>query len=1413
MSVFSDQQMLQEIGLSETEGKVYAALVTNYFRTLEEVLAYSDLSKEEVSSALEALEGKKFVRKIVGKVNLYIAINPHLTVTSEAEKRLETDLNAVSDSVKEIWQQTSTELQEKVVGYVGAVRNSTESYTNELNSQAAKIIEESEGAIRAVEQDIHKSLTKFTTETENKLTERLESTTGQFEKETIEFLKLVEDQTNILKNNLSGLESELTEVASINMRDKPTEAIIGYREGVQNQAISQIQESINQFGVLQDQVRELVQTATELVEQGKAGVEQAIQNMGGRSVEKFSQNIDRLDRTIAEIESKTTTLTSEFLSNLKETLSPLRENLKTILGESSKSTGTVVSQSSSSLMSSIDEVKGNVSKAITSSEESIKQTFGKMDAAVQESTAELLIETNKTLESSKEQLSGVKENAATSLESRFSKFEEERSSRTEETLTSMITVQEGLSQSLKDLEQLIIGTVHNVGTSAADGLEEAVSSVSSKIDHLRGMSREQLESLEAAGEMVIGQMQGSFGGTIDTFSQQISEKARKSTGTLISEELPKEKDTLKARLEEACSTAQTIISEITQIQEMFKETYQSETELKKSSLNKTVVSKTDATRDEVVSSIEKMYTSIDEEYTRLREKVPQDVELMVEDQRNRVMHINMDIRGALRELFTPLSDLIREGPDATKKSLKKKEVFEEFYNTVKKGVEDAPQIEDKIENALNSNVEEFSKAVNDYLDFFSKTVQDSGQKIQGFTEETIAKTKEEASALKATIYSEIGSFIEASEAKITENSTQSLNETGKIVKSVVNDLSTISDTIGQTIDRLSSKLSDVTDFIGQLAKQSKESVSTQLNEFATTMRSAIRSIIDQSIEQIDSAIQELAARVESARHSQKEEMTERVTNAAKEVEKTFQGATESSNEVFEKMEGLVTKLQEQTSNSLKEAQSEITTNLEAILVSEEEEFGSALRTLLKLHEGVESKVDALKTSLGEAFREQQNELLGAIASVNKTVDEMFSQNKEKISAVTRDLANGIKDAQNAASSEIDREFSRFEENLVETTSRQAQISNEFGSMKSLIAERRETAIRGLEDSLKQSQEAQKTEMSLQLNTILKNLTNTFEGAQNTFSDQAAKLTKLRANLHKDIETITDSYKRELERFSEDLSAKAKQINRSFASTFGSAFLDLKGNTDSFISENKKNLQDEFSETISTLRTKAEDLENKALAPARGNVKQVSILATNASEKIPADLGALVADLDKETASLVQDLSERITKDIDGIPATMRAGLEKTGSVMKFIRAVHDIAISAPPNPIEHTYFVIGKEGIRGAMKGAMERTKTAINIITPALSSLPIETIKTLPKTRRVQILAGIDDMSIVKELSELGNVQLRELSGEEGAIGFFRDGEEEGAIGAGIGELGQMVITTDSNLVKTMNQLFADLWPRGKKM
>ncbi|MHA2499186.1 MAG: helix-turn-helix domain-containing protein, partial [Candidatus Hodarchaeales archaeon] len=165
MSIFSDQNMLQEIGLSENEGKVYAALATNYFRTLEEAHAYSEgLSREDVSSALESLEGKKFVRKISGKVDLYIAINPHLTVTSEAEKRLEADLNTMSDSIREIWERTSKELRKEITEHVGSVREKTSKYTNELNSQTLSVLAESEEGIRSTEQDVHKELTNFMTE-------------------------------------------------------------------------------------------------------------------------------------------------------------------------------------------------------------------------------------------------------------------------------------------------------------------------------------------------------------------------------------------------------------------------------------------------------------------------------------------------------------------------------------------------------------------------------------------------------------------------------------------------------------------------------------------------------------------------------------------------------------------------------------------------------------------------------------------------------------------------------------------------------------------------------------------------------------------------------------------------------------------------------------------------------------------------------------------------------------------------------------------------------------------------------------------------------------------------------------------------------------------------------------------------
>lgn len=1414
MSIFSDQQMLQEIGLSEVEGKVYAALATNYFRTLEEVRAYSDLSREEASSALENLKEKKFVRKIDGKVNLYIAMNPHLAVTSEAEKRLEKDLNQVSDSVKEIWEQTSKKLQEEIVSYMGAVHESSANHSKKLNSQTMNILEESEEAIGTVEQDMHKIVADFTTDAENILMGRIENATGQFEKEGAGFLKLVESQTGVLKNNLSGLESELSEIAKSSIRNKPTKAIVGYREEIQNQAISRIQESIDQLGIVQEQVRKLLTATSEQVGQGNDGLERAIQGMSGKAVEDFGENIDHLDQTLVKIESKTTTLASEVLAIMKESLGPLRENLRIILADNSALTESVASQSSSSLVSSFDEVKNRVNNGVASSEKSIKKTFSNMEISVQESSSELLVQMNKTLQASKDQLLEVKENAVKSLETQFLELEEERSSRTSKALINMETVKEALNQSMGKLQKLIIEGMENVSLTATESLEESASSISERIDHFRSLVREQLESLEAAGEMVVGQLQGKFGATIDSFSQHTSEKTKRSIETLVAEEIPKDKESMKARLEEACSNAEAIVSELSQLQEMFEGTYQSEIVLKKPLLHNTIVSKIDATRDEMISSLEKTKTSINEEYTRLREKVPQGVELMVEEQRNRVLHVNMDIRAALRELLTPLGDLIRGGPDAAKKQIKKKKQFQEFYDTLKKGVDNAQQIEDKIEATLNQNVDEFSTEVNDFLNFFSKTVQDSGQEIERFVEESAEKTKEETTTLKGIIYAEIDSFIEASGTKIAENSSNSLHETEKIVKAVVSNLSSVSETIVETSDRFSSKLTNISEFTSQLAEQAKKGVNTQLDEFAITMRGAIRAIIDQSVEQIDAAIQKLVTKAESAGIGQKEKMAETATAAVKEANQTFQGATESTNEAFEKTKGLVTTLQEQANTSMKAAQSEIAASLEAILVSQEEnKLESALQTLLKLHDDVEGRIEVLRSNIADTHLKQQKELLKTVGELNKTVEGIFGQNKEKIVTVTEGLANQIIDAQTAASSEIDREFNRGEESLAEAGNRQTQISNEFESMKSLLTEKREKAIKDLEDSVKQSQEAQKSELSLQLNAILKILTSTLDEIQNTFSDEAAKLTKLRSDLHKDIEKLTDSVKRELERLSEDLGTKAKQINLSFSSKFDTSSLDLKGKTDSFISENRKSIHDEISSTISTLRTQAEDLEKKALTPVKANYDKLSNLAGNASEEIPASLDALITDLDTKITALVEMLTKKIGHDIDGIPETIRSGLEKTGSVMKFIRAVHDLAVTAPPNPIEHTYFVIGKEGVQGAMKGALERTKSAMNIIIPMLSTLPVETIKTLPKTRRIQILAGIDDMSIVKELADQNNVQLREMIGEEGTIGFFRDGEEEGAIGAGTGELGQMIVTTDAPLVKTMNQLFADLWPRGKKI
>ncbi len=1367
MSVFSED-MLKKIGLNQTESQVYAALATNYFRTVEEVQAYSKLKKSEVASALEELEKKKFVRKIEGKVDLFIAINPHLTVTSEAEKRLEKDLNAVSNSIREVWSRVSKELQSNVTNYVVHTRETSSAHTKELNSKVSKLIEETKVESRSQEEQVLSILTNFTSQVEGTFTNRSQKTAGEFEKQGNAFLQFSEEQNTTLKENMTDFEAQIVDIATNSVREKPIEAIINYRENVQSQSISRLEEISNRINNVKDQFNDLQTAITNLIEEGRSTAHEVIDGQGQKSVETFSKNIDQLDQTLNEIETTTTNLATDLLSQVKETLSPLQESLINIVTETSESTSASVKGTASSLTSSLEEVKGNVNDAISTSKESIDTTSQNMDESVSNSTTALQTYLDNVFQGSPE-VEGL---------------EKEIGSKTKITLEEMEKVREDFKQSLDDLQKAITDAVEKVGKTLAQGVNNSISDVSGKFDSLRNLVREQLESLEAAGDMVIGQMQSTIGSAIDSLAQQSSEKAKKTSDSIISEDLGRETEMLKVKIEEASSVLGKIVSEIKNIQETFKKTFQTETELQKSSTIKTITNKIKSTQDQLASSIDKIKNTIVEEFDQLREKVPQDVELMVEDQKNQVMHINMDIRGALGEVFMPLSELIAKGPDETKKYLKKKDQFEEFYSILKKGVDEAPTLEAKIESTLNKNVEGFSKAVDNYLNFFSKTVSDTGQNVHVLLEETALNSTNDTKELQHEILSEFDDYLKVVEEKFQKSGSNTLNETEKIVKNVNENLSSISTSIQETSERMSTKLSELSDFIGHIAEQSRKGSVTQLGEFESTMKSAIRNIIDQSVEQVGLGIDDLLKELENTGRSQKEQINIEITSSGDNSKETFQNASKSFSEALDKSKRLVETLREEIQSSLINTLTELSS-----------EFGS------------------LRSTLSEAQQKQLDELIKSNESIQAAVMEMFDRNKEEITNVTSGLLEEKENNQNTARSNIDQEFNNFETNLSNTTNKQAELTKEFGKMKKFLSEKRETSLSALSESIKKSQDSQKDAISKNLEIFLKELIQIFNQAQKSFSDENETLTQLRTSLHKELETISDNWKREYERLSDDLNSKIKQLSKSSISKYDSTFLDYKGNMDKFVTENKNQIKTEFKEIITSTRKLAEELSEKLTNRIKNVTEQISSITKETTESIPSELDSLVAEIDTKTTALVKELSEVIGQEIDSIPEKMRSGLEKTGSVMQFIRAVHDMASSAPPNPIESIYYVTGKDPIYGTIAGGIGRTKTAINIIIPEISALPVDAIKALPKTRRVQVLASIDDMAVVKAISDMGNVQLRELTGEESAIGFFRDGEEEGAIGAGRGEKGNLIVTTDSELVKTMNQLFADLWPRGRKL
>ena len=145
-------EKLGAIGFDEVEIKVYETLTKFGFRTLGQIQVYVKMEKGLILSALESLSTKGLIQKKETKspdATIYIPSSPQISLSADIVKKLESSLLNVSSKVKEIWKETSINLDKNL----STLSSKKEEQVNNLKELNKSSLTEIENGVINLERD------------------------------------------------------------------------------------------------------------------------------------------------------------------------------------------------------------------------------------------------------------------------------------------------------------------------------------------------------------------------------------------------------------------------------------------------------------------------------------------------------------------------------------------------------------------------------------------------------------------------------------------------------------------------------------------------------------------------------------------------------------------------------------------------------------------------------------------------------------------------------------------------------------------------------------------------------------------------------------------------------------------------------------------------------------------------------------------------------------------------------------------------------------------------------------------------------------------------------------------------------------------------------------------------------------
>ena len=466
------EEVYELIGLNEIERKIYETIVGLGAKTLEELVHYTGDPLPEIQSNLIALEQKGLIRRIPGKVDILVAMEPRIVLSEKVEEDLTQRLSNVRDEITTKWNEVKNALSSQLQGF----KESTSAVINEHLEEFKKNVDVTKEQIDSISKDFGEHVKSDADQNRDTITITLKDNYAAFE-ETLTGLK------DTLFDALDNTSNEF-EVEMQTLNEQLAEAI--------REQINDWRANVTRYQEKSEQLLESTEeTDAEDVEKFKKDASETLTNLTQVYTTGFTDAKEKTEGiTISSIDAFKEKLNA-LLSNISNTFNEQLQNIDTKLMTFKDESSGMLKISLAEVKAVIEDLKKKNMEIINKTKEGISSFAEIIKTKIEDAgnTVTSLDQGLKTqIEAFNKQVDTFVDTEKDDIVAKMNQLKEEIS----ENLTKMLTEISSLKSDFDGLLKSHASNVETMQKELLDEVSQTIKDAKSKVNELVGQSMEQL---------------------------------------------------------------------------------------------------------------------------------------------------------------------------------------------------------------------------------------------------------------------------------------------------------------------------------------------------------------------------------------------------------------------------------------------------------------------------------------------------------------------------------------------------------------------------------------------------------------------------------------------------------------------------------------------------------------------------------------------------------------------------------------------------------------------------------------------------------------------------------------------------------------------------------------------------------